>query len=684
MSIPSITITKTDNNTETIPLGKNGKIDSKYIYKYTTYKNGTSIDVEEIFIDDSILHENGITDKTIIETATITGNINAIYGNYNNTKYDKSNGYRGGLFENCTNLTTLTFEKTNNLYSIGYNVFRNCKNLEKFIHVTDSGVEYNNTFPSSVTSIWNGAFENCTKIKSFNFLNDTKINFIGDKNNDIPATVYTPTVFTGCNNFTVSIPIHVFSKNNLGLNYNLNNENGNVDIFIYEYGFGKNFFGGTNATIIFQEIELKLINNAFEYNPSPKEYIRGHAYLFDITNIKNQNKELIISMYETYDENNNDDDNILNINQDPNNSNKFMLIIPSGLPVNNKLYFHIKNNSISDNVIELSSNIPNNYSLNNVLSNKDDFIDQIEKHLIDLFEASLISLFKQRKKQGLPITLKIDDGIKLNNGNQITEITDAKIYNDINPAEKRRGYSVGITKSSLANGIFFLRFSCGFLQWTDLKQEEQEILEKEVVKNTQQFYKMVFNDSNMILTSEIYKGSINVYNNFSYPANFNICFAEDTFINTDQGIVKINKLTNENTINNNRVKAITMTKLTTNSMILIKKNAIQKNIPNKDTYISRDHKVLYNHRMVEAKHLVNKCKNIIIVPYDGKYLYNILLEKYKNIIVNNMVCETLDPNNILAKLSDSEISIEKKQFILNKLMDKNKVLSNRNKLLFNR
>ena len=88
--------------------------------------------------------------------------------------------------------------------------------------------------------------------------------------------------------------------------------------------------------------------------------------------------------------------------------------------------------------------------------------------------------------------------------------------------------------------------------------------------------------------------------------------------------------------------------------------------------------------MVEAKHLVNKCKNIIIVPYDGKYLYNILLEKYKNIIVNNMVCETLDPNNILAKLSDSEISIEKKQFILNKLMDKNKVLSNRNKLLFNR
>jgi hypothetical protein len=516
-------------------------------------------------------------------------------------------------------------------------------------------------------------------------MNDTKVNFIGDRNYDI---VYTPTVFKECNDFTISIPISVFSKNNLGYSgYYKKHDSNTDDIFLYEYGFNKKFFGGTNVTIMFQEIEIKLTNNTFTYEPFIKDYVRGHAYVFDITNIKNQNKELIISMYERYDENNNVDDNILNITENQNNLNKIMLIIPNGLPENNKLYFHIKNNNImDDNFIQLSNNISNNYTLNNIFSNKEDFIVQIEKHLIDLFEASIRSLFKQRKTQGNNVTLKIDsiDGVmKLNNGTQITEITNAETYMDIHPEERKSGYDIKITESSLTNGIFFLSFYCGFLQWSYLKQEEQEILEKEIVKNSQQFYKMVFNDPNMILTSEIYKGSIKVYNNFSYPANFNICFAEDTLINTDQGIIKINKLTNQNTINNNRVKAITMTKLTTNSMILIKKNAIQKNIPNKDTYISRDHKVLYNHRMVEAKYLINKCKNIIIVPYDGKYLYNILLEKYKNIIVNNMVCETLDPNNILAKLSDSKISIEKKQFILNKLMDKNKVLSNRNKLLFN-
>ena len=121
MNIPSITITKTDKSTETISLEsleKKGEIDSKYIYKYTTYENGTYIDVEEIFIDDSILYENAITDKTIIETATITGNINSIYGNFNNTNYDKTADYRGGLFENCKNLKKVTFKNTNNLYTI--------------------------------------------------------------------------------------------------------------------------------------------------------------------------------------------------------------------------------------------------------------------------------------------------------------------------------------------------------------------------------------------------------------------------------------------------------------------------------------------------------------------------------------------------------------------------------------
>ncbi len=77
------------------------------------------------------------------------------------------------------------------------------------------------------------------------------------------------------------------------------------------------------------------------------------------------------------------------------------------------------------------------------------------------------------------------------------------------------------------------------------------------------------------------------------------------------------------------------------------------------TMVSKEHKVLYKGHMTKARDLVNVCENVTKAPYSGDILYNVLLETHSNMVVNNMICETLDPKNIQAKISRMEPSNEK-------------------------
>jgi ornithine carbamoyltransferase len=46
-------------------------------------------------------------------------------------------------------------------------------------------------------------------------------------------------------------------------------------------------------------------------------------------------------------------------------------------------------------------------------------------------------------------------------------------------------------------------------------------------------------------------------------------------------------------------------------------------------------------------------ENVKKVKYNGEILYNIVMKNYRKVSVNNMVCETLHPKNIIAKLYTS-------------------------------
>jgi hypothetical protein len=96
--------------------------------------------------------------------------------------------------------------------------------------------------------------------------------------------------------------------------------------------------------------------------------------------------------------------------------------------------------------------------------------------------------------------------------------------------------------------------------------------------------------------------------------------------------------------------AITKTVAHDKNLVRIAKHALGHLYPEKTTLISQNHKVFFQGQMVQAKHLVDEARGVTLVPYKGETLYNVLLEQYEKMQVNNLIVETLHPENKVAKL----------------------------------
>jgi hypothetical protein len=134
------------------------------------------------------------------------------------------------------------------------------------------------------------------------------------------------------------------------------------------------------------------------------------------------------------------------------------------------------------------------------------------------------------------------------------------------------------------------------------------------------------------------------------PTNFssdiiaysNICLTSETLIKTDQGELQVHILDkNTHTINGKKIKYITKTLSTDDTLICIKRNAIRENVPSIDTIMSQKHKVLIDNIFIESNKLSIMNDDIIHVPYNGEYLYNIMMYDNSNISANNLILESL-------------------------------------------
>ena len=158
-------------------------------------------------------------------------------------------------------------------------------------------------------------------------------------------------------------------------------------------------------------------------------------------------------------------------------------------------------------------------------------------------------------------------------------------------------------------------------------------------------------------------------NKYIAPLNTgSICFLGSERLLTNQGKVKFNKLTTQNTINGYKIKKITKVYNSDNNIIFIRKHALGNKIPDKNTFMGQNHgiyldyqfiknhnleyqehpyfKIIKGKKIVRGRNLI-KLKNITRIFRQYDLLYNVLLDKSSagSMIVNGILCETLNPND---------------------------------------
>ena len=131
----------------------------------------------------------------------------------------------------------------------------------------------------------------------------------------------------------------------------------------------------------------------------------------------------------------------------------------------------------------------------------------------------------------------------------------------------------------------------------------------------------------------------------------NICFPRDTLVRTNQGRIAIQDLQpGIHTIRDKPILAITRTIHTDTHVVCFEKDALGVNYPAERTVMSKNHKIKYMGAMMPAKWFLNKTNRVYTIPHTGEILYNVILKNHTVMRVNNMMVETLHPNNIIARL----------------------------------
>lgn len=152
--------------------------------------------------------------------------------------------------------------------------------------------------------------------------------------------------------------------------------------------------------------------------------------------------------------------------------------------------------------------------------------------------------------------------------------------------------------------------------------------------------------------------------------NAPICFLAGTPVLTDQGEIAIEKIDiKKHKIRGQQIVAITESIPDDSYLICIEKNSLAYNVPNRRTVISKDHKIVCEKKLVRAEYLIQYIPTIYKIPYNKQKLYNVLLNEYSTMSVNNMIVETMNPNNALAKVYSGNYTTKEKNELI-KLLNK--------------
>ena len=139
---------------------------------------------------------------------------------------------------------------------------------------------------------------------------------------------------------------------------------------------------------------------------------------------------------------------------------------------------------------------------------------------------------------------------------------------------------------------------------------------------------------------------------YTPPSSAPICFPKGTPVLTNLGPIAIEKLKPEkHTIRGKKIIAITKSIPLQKHIVCFEKDSLTKDVPSQRTLCSMEHKVFCKGKMMKARDIVNVCEHVTFIPYNGQPLYNVVLKKQDKMMINNLICETLHPENIMAKIN---------------------------------
>ena len=138
---------------------------------------------------------------------------------------------------------------------------------------------------------------------------------------------------------------------------------------------------------------------------------------------------------------------------------------------------------------------------------------------------------------------------------------------------------------------------------------------------------------------QIVFGGVEFINN-----NNEICFHEDTLINTDQGKIKIKDLKSSNTIQNSKIVYLIKSGKKYKHLVLIEKNALGINLPSDNIIITKSHLMFINNKLIPISELVNN-KTIRIIENENSNVYNMILVDKNLININNLYLNVFGVSN---------------------------------------
>jgi surface protein len=138
-----------------------------------------------------------------------------------------------------------------------------------------------------------------------------------------------------------------------------------------------------------------------------------------------------------------------------------------------------------------------------------------------------------------------------------------------------------------------------------------------------------------------------------------ICFYAGSMVKTDKGYKAIEKIdVKKDRIDGKEILIWTKTKNIEDEIIVMKEGCLGRGVPNRETRITKQHKIYNEGIWEEAQILEERNENIYRERYDGSYVYNIGLKEHGEMEVNGMIVETLNP---LSRISKRMILREKER-----------------------